>query len=72
MRRKDKFSFCLVIFSALLLCAVSVLTVAIDYDHLETENEQLESKIDQLQKENASLHDDVWVLNQELMKGCME
>lgn len=72
MKKIEKVFICLGIFLALLLCAGSVLTVSIEQDYHKTENEQLENKIEQLQKENASLHDEVWVLNQELMKGCME
>ncbi len=34
--------------------------------------EQNENTIEQLKQENASLHDDVWILNQELMKDNKE
>ena len=38
-------------------------------DDLSEELEQKEQKIEELQEENALLHDDIWNLNQALMKG---
>lgn len=52
------------------LVIVIIVGVAFEQDKkLSEELEQKERKIEALQEENALLHDDVWNLNQALMKG---
>lgn len=59
----------IVFMTALVLMVIIVVANIKVNDDLTVELEQKEQKIEMLQEENANLHDDVWNLNNQLMKG---
>lgn len=51
---------------------VMSVTIAVKYTDANNKIEQKDNKIEALQEENATLHDDIWNLNQHLMKEGAE
>lgn len=56
----------------MMIYIITIITLGIKYEKAIDQIDKQESKKEALQEENASLHDNVWTLNQELMKDNKE
>lgn len=53
----------------IILISVACITTYTTYNKVTEVMERQQNKIEALQTENGSLHDDVWTLNNQLMKS---
>lgn len=68
--RKDYLILILSVFMVIYI--ITIVTLGVKYEKALNQLDKQESKIEALQEENASLHDNVWTLNQELTNDNKE